>query len=115
MQNRFLTKHKNYLNDIIHKYLPDFKIDDEIDENKSKKNRRSDIKTPDTQILKALSDNIGIAPNCREYSKETKLLCYSLYSISSGCYRVLRTEIPFPSEQILRKTFSEDVKRFQNM
>ena len=39
MQNRFLTKHKNYLNDIIHKYLPDFKIDDEIDENKSKKKK----------------------------------------------------------------------------
>ena len=37
MQIRFLTKRKNYLNDIIHKYLPDFKLDDEIDENNSKK------------------------------------------------------------------------------
>ena len=31
MQIRFLTKRKNYLNDIIHKYLQDFKLDDGID------------------------------------------------------------------------------------
>lgn len=60
-------------------------------------------------ILKDLFTNLFVSNNKRRYSKEFKLLSYTLYSSSSNTYNIIRFLFPFPSEQCLRKTFSEDV------
>ena len=48
-----------------------------------------------------------------KYTKKFYEFSYSLYSLSSSCYEVLRSQLPFPSQSVLRERFSPQVQQIE--
>lgn len=68
---------------------------------------------PISPILEDLEMNMMVNPNNRSFSLETKLFSYTIYTISAQAYRVIREVMPLPSDSILRRTFSPDIKNIE--
>lgn len=47
------------------------------------------------------------------HTKKLYEFSYSLYSLSSSCYKVLRSQLPFPSQSVLRERFSPQVQQIE--
>lgn len=115
IQLRFVTKRASYLLDYIRSKEPNFDIDQHVDPKSDNiKTNNSFNFTQRSPIIDDLDHNLIVkCPNNRNYSDETKFFCYTIYSISSSAYRVVRSELPFPSEQRLRKIFSPYVQKVE--
>ena len=117
IQLRYVTKRASFLYRLVKKYEQDFNIDDHIDP-ECDNFRESQLKSISTKVLNPIltdfDNNLSRSKYRREFSSETKLYSYTIYSISSAAYRVARDQMPLPSEQILRKTFSPYIAELKN-
>ena len=117
IQLRYVTKRASFLYRLVKKYEQDFNIDDHIDP-ECDNFRESQLKSISTKVLNPIltdfDNNLSRSKYRREFSSETKLYSYTIYSISSAAYRVARDQMPLPSEQILRKTFSPYITELKN-
>ena len=109
IQLRYVTKRAMFLSRLVHKYESNFNIDDNIDPD-SDSFKECQLKSISQKVSDPIQNdfqtNLTISKYHREYSPESKFFSYTIYATSSSAYRVVRGQIPLPSEQILRKTFS---------
>lgn len=117
IQLRFVNKRTNYLFNYIKEREKSFDIDDHIDTNseESQKKKASNTRKK-SPIIDDLDQFLMVDHTYnRTYSDEMKMFCYTIFSISSNVYRVLRDQLPLPSEQRLRKIFSQQIQKISKL
>lgn len=111
-QIRYLNKRASYLLQIVKSINPDFDMDENPTETPIQ-NESIDSQKVLNPIITDLEQNLYVSKYHRDYSFESKLFSYTIYVSSSSAYRVIRDQIPLPSESLLRKYFSPFVKSIE--
>lgn len=110
--NKLIKKQKSLL-DFYDIHCDDNKDDNLLGKNKEKVSKKK-FSSPKLEIISDFETNINVSANKRTFTYETLLFSYTLYSLSAQAYRCLRDIFPFPSDSLLRRTFSNTVSELQN-